>query len=1276
MDTTIKDWVDQPEDSELDLNASEDKSETQQNYKMMCTSNTNRPGHFFKNLFRKDQKPLTTSEKLGGSPQEEDKLSKKEEGQLDCGVGKNLLKQKAHSISDRVNQSEDSEVERNVSEMSFSEMHTWNTARTRGFSCPTKGSEEDQKPTESKSALTVEEPSPNDDQNGPDTYLQRDDFNKFDQEDKDMNAKTKTNQREKRSINPFTFLKEELLKVFKDKDADLEPEGCLVIQTQNDVNIKEDNVNISSSTDRDISDDSKTSWTAEKSNDNLNLLKGDASNVAVIDGLKEKEVKEDCSKITDLKAETTNEPFQNGLKVDDGQEVKNMLSERKDEHLDCAFRGNSEENFEEEINADKMNLIKERKDQPEDCGLRVAVLKEKSEKTFTEIRQSDENVCSSNTSRPGGFFKNLFRRDQNTLRTSDNKDKPQVIITVPEKTDKQEDSGGKGIFSEQNEDKNIKDRMSQPEEKSERTPFSETKQSEEMMSMSNTRGPTGIPCSAPGSGDQKPRKSKSALTVGETSQENNHRESETCLQEDVLAHKLDQKGHADVKMKDLKINQREKRIDPLTLLKEDLFKVFKDKHTESELDERPLRQTGNLSTGSTPSLLKEVLSHLSKDKNVKSSDSNTSQTAEKSDNHLSLLKEDASNVIRTDCLKEKDTKENSSKMTDLTTERTNEPFKNLFVRDQKLVKTENVEDRKKEEPLDSGFRGNLTERDEENVYAETINNIMEQIDQSEDSKLDLKVSEEKSEIGFSEKQQSDEMMCTSNTSSPGGLFRKLLRRDKKALRTADKLQGTQEVSYVDTERKEEQLHSGFMGNITENNKPNNVKDRRNPPKHSETDRNLSDWTTFSETQQSEVTFTIKTDHPKGFPSSTTGFGPQKPTESKSTLLVEEHSGEKEYKESEIHLQEDDLTHKCDQKENKEKDVNVQDFPKTNQSEKRTTGTLTLLKEDFSHFKDDLFNVFRISLSKEEDNNQDSSQIEVQEVKDTKEPFKKEEQLDSDIKGRTDPPEDSELVLKFSEDELETSFSEVQQSEETMSMLTTGGDTTEDEKINVDEEDRPSEILSWDSSKISLLSLRYGNKGNMRGQAGGDLWSPKNFATYLTFDPNTANSELHLMEGNRTATRYWLGHRYLDHPERFQHCPQVLCREGLLDSVYWEVEWIGGADIGVAYNSISRDGDTSSCLLGHNECSWSLECSEGSYTPCYNRRRLKSSAPEPFTHRVGIYLDWSAGTLSFYCVSQDNMVPLHTFTTTFTEPLYAGFWIWAYKGSVSLRQVELDWERLQ
>ncbi|XP_010787902.1 uncharacterized protein [Notothenia coriiceps] len=364
--------------------------------------------------------------------------------------------------------------------------------------------------------------------------------------------------------------------------------------------------------------------------------------------------------------------------------------------------------------------------------------------------------------------------------------------------------------------------------------------------------------------------------------------------------------------------------------------------------------------------------------------------------------------------------------------------------------------------------------------------------------------------------------------------------------------------------------------------------------------------------------------------------------------------------------------------------------KTSQSAEKTINRLSFL-----HFKDDLSSVFRMGPSKERDNKakEDSSNtfkitaeslfrrdqktlvIKVENSEEVKGVFseKEEKQMDAGFRGNlSESIEETVRGEKISEN-MKDRMHKVEDRE--------GDITSSDDKRGggggQEEEHKPSENLSCEplSSETSILNLRDPNKDNRSGQPGGDLWSLKNFACYLTFDPNTANSELRLTEGNRKVTRVWSDHRPTEHPDRFERCPQILCREGLLDSVYWEVVWSGGADIGVSYNSISRDGDTRSSLLGHSEHSWSLECSEGSYTPCHQNDRFSSSSPQPFTHRVGVYLNWSVGSLSFYCISQDTMVHLHTFTSTFTEPLYPAFWVWAYGGSVSLCQVELDWERL-
>ncbi|KAL0993540.1 hypothetical protein UPYG_G00109430 [Umbra pygmaea] len=145
-------------------------------------------------------------------------------------------------------------------------------------------------------------------------------------------------------------------------------------------------------------------------------------------------------------------------------------------------------------------------------------------------------------------------------------------------------------------------------------------------------------------------------------------------------------------------------------------------------------------------------------------------------------------------------------------------------------------------------------------------------------------------------------------------------------------------------------------------------------------------------------------------------------------------------------------------------------------------------------------------------------------------------------------------------------------------------------------------------RLEKLNLDHGGEWRLKSGL-------KKYVCDLTLDPNTVNRRLSLSEENRKVTRSEKEQPYPDHPARFDYCEQVLCREGLTGRCYWEVEWSGG------------------------------------------------EAPR----RVGVYLDWPAGTLSFYSVSSDTVTHLHTFNTTFTEPIHPGFWVYP-DSSVSLCQV--------
>ncbi|XP_071375611.1 NACHT, LRR and PYD domains-containing protein 12-like [Centroberyx affinis] len=186
---------------------------------------------------------------------------------------------------------------------------------------------------------------------------------------------------------------------------------------------------------------------------------------------------------------------------------------------------------------------------------------------------------------------------------------------------------------------------------------------------------------------------------------------------------------------------------------------------------------------------------------------------------------------------------------------------------------------------------------------------------------------------------------------------------------------------------------------------------------------------------------------------------------------------------------------------------------------------------------------------------------------------------------------------------------------------------------------------------------------------------RKYACELTLHPNTAHRKLFLSEDNRKVTEVTKEQPYPDHPERFDCWKQLLCRNGLTGRCYWEVEWKGVVSIGVTYRGIRRRGRGADCRLGGNDKSWSLYCFDHRYSAWHNNRgTAMHSHSSSDSDRVAVYLDWPAGSLSFYRVSSDTLIHIHTFHSTFTEPLYPGFWFGfrfglKFGSSVSLCQIE-------
>uniref|UniRef100_A0A3Q3LDX0 FinTRIM family, member 83 n=1 Tax=Mastacembelus armatus TaxID=205130 RepID=A0A3Q3LDX0_9TELE len=174
------------------------------------------------------------------------------------------------------------------------------------------------------------------------------------------------------------------------------------------------------------------------------------------------------------------------------------------------------------------------------------------------------------------------------------------------------------------------------------------------------------------------------------------------------------------------------------------------------------------------------------------------------------------------------------------------------------------------------------------------------------------------------------------------------------------------------------------------------------------------------------------------------------------------------------------------------------------------------------------------------------------------------------------------------------------------------------------------------------------------------------ACQLTLDPNTAYRQLYLSRGNKKAALKRDPQSYSDHAARFDSLPQVLCKEPFSGGTYYfEVDWSGeGAAIGVTYKGIKRVGYGDGCRIGYNRKSWSLFCSDSSYSARHNKDQIEIN--KPYSSRIGVFLDHAVGTLSFYAVGE-SMSLIHRFKASFSEAVYPGFWVW-YESAINIVQL--------
>ncbi|XP_056373614.1 E3 ubiquitin/ISG15 ligase TRIM25-like [Hyla sarda] len=172
---------------------------------------------------------------------------------------------------------------------------------------------------------------------------------------------------------------------------------------------------------------------------------------------------------------------------------------------------------------------------------------------------------------------------------------------------------------------------------------------------------------------------------------------------------------------------------------------------------------------------------------------------------------------------------------------------------------------------------------------------------------------------------------------------------------------------------------------------------------------------------------------------------------------------------------------------------------------------------------------------------------------------------------------------------------------------------------------------------------------------------------ILLDVKTAHNNINISDNLKTAT--WTKITQ-NRPERFQYY-QVMSRKGFTSGRhYWDVEGSGSGlwRVGMCYPSIDRRGGRS--FIGDNNKSWCLRRYNSQYSLRHDSKVIRLSDNISTDRVIRICLDYEAGQLSFYELC-DPIRHLHTFITTFTEPLHAALYV--YNGSLKISGEEQLWK---
>uniref|UniRef100_A0AAQ4QFZ4 E3 ubiquitin-protein ligase Midline-1 n=1 Tax=Gasterosteus aculeatus aculeatus TaxID=481459 RepID=A0AAQ4QFZ4_GASAC len=185
----------------------------------------------------------------------------------------------------------------------------------------------------------------------------------------------------------------------------------------------------------------------------------------------------------------------------------------------------------------------------------------------------------------------------------------------------------------------------------------------------------------------------------------------------------------------------------------------------------------------------------------------------------------------------------------------------------------------------------------------------------------------------------------------------------------------------------------------------------------------------------------------------------------------------------------------------------------------------------------------------------------------------------------------------------------------------------------------------------IFIVRAINQAGHRSSEPGKL---KTNSQPFKLDPKSAHRKLRVSHDNLTVERDETSSKKNHSQDRFtSHSSYGVTGNVYIDSGrhYWEA-LIGGSSwfaVGIAYKSAPKHE-----WVGKNSASWVLSRCNNSWVVRHNSKEMPIE-PSPHLRRLGVLLDYDAGSLSFYdAVAAQH---LHTFEINFAQPVCPVFNVW-------------------